>query len=128
MEVVSGTMTNDACSPTRRTRSDERLHGLNYLFGAKLVPVDTRGHRRRRGRGQVEQRPVAGDVLARKGLDLAPVHTAPATPAMSVALVGASHDDDDKIATALHRLAEEDPSLHVRHDPISRASGRRRHG
>ncbi len=119
MEVVSGTITNDVTLTNTRTRSDERLHGLNHLFGAKLVPVD------KAVTGDVVavaklSDVVAGDLLAKKGLDLAPVHTAPATPAMSVALESASHDDDDKIGTALHRLAEEDPSLHIRHDPISR--------
>jgi elongation factor G len=63
---------------------------------------------------------VAGDLLTKKGMDLSPVHTTQATPAMSVALESVSRDDDDKIATALHRLSEEDPSLRIRHDPISR--------
>jgi elongation factor G len=119
LEVISGTITSDIILTNTRTRSDERLHGLNHLFGAKLVPID------RADTGDVVavaklSDVVAGDLLTKKGMDLSPVHTTQATPAMSVALESVSRDDDDKIATALHRLSEEDPSLRIRHDPISR--------
>ena len=33
-----------------------------------------------------------------------------------------SRKDDEKVSTALHRLAEEDPSLRVRHDADRRAT------
>jgi elongation factor G len=58
--------------------------------------------------------------LTRRGRDLTAVLAPAPTPALSVVLLGKSHEDDDKIASALHRLAEEDPSLRVRHDPVSR--------
>jgi elongation factor G len=119
MEVISGTITPDLTLVNVRTRSDERLHGLHHLFGAKLVPVN------RAVAGDVvvvaKLNDVAvGDVLARRGADLATLAAPSPAPALSVALLSASHDDDDKIATALHRLSEEDPSLRVRHDPVSR--------
>jgi elongation factor G len=102
-----------------RTRSDERLHGLHHLFGAKLIPVT------RAVAGDVvvvaKLNDVAvGDVLAKRGVDLATLVAPLPAPALSVALLSTTRDDDDKIATALHRLAEEDPSLRVRHDPVSR--------
>ena len=119
MEVISGTITNDVTLVNTRTRSDERLHGLHHLFGSKLVPID------RAFTGDVVavaklNDVVVGDLLAKKGLNLTSVAVPVATPAMSVALESMSRDDDDKIANALHRLSEEDPSLHVRHDPVSR--------
>ena len=119
MEVISGTITNDLVLTNTRTKSDERLHGLNHLFGTKLVPVE------RALTGDVVavaklSDVIAGDLLAKKGLNISPVPAQAVTPAMSVALASTSHDDDDKIATALHRLSEEDPSLRVRHDPVSR--------
>jgi elongation factor G len=118
MEVISGTITPDVSLVNVRTRNDERLHGLHHLFGSKLVPVT------RAVAGDVvvvaKLNDVAvGDVLARRGVDLATVTTKAPAPALSVALLSASNDDD-KIATALHRLSEEDPSLRVRHDPVSR--------
>jgi elongation factor G len=119
MEVISGTITPDVTLVNVRTRSDERLHGLHHLFGSKLVPMT------RAVAGDVvvvaKLNDVAvGDVLAKRGADLATLPPPATAPALSVALLSASHDDDDKIATALHRLSEEDPSLHIRHDPVSR--------
>ena len=118
MEVISGTITPDITLTNARTRADERLHGLHHLFGTKLVAVE------RAVAGDVvvvaKLNDVAvGDVLAKRGLDLSTMRTVAQAPAISVALVSASHDDD-KIATALHRLSEEDPSLRIRHDPVSR--------
>jgi len=119
MEVISGTITPDMALVNVRTRNDERLHGLHHLFGSKLVPVT------RAVAGDVvvvaKLSDVAvGDVLAKRGVDLATLASPSPAPALSVALLSASHDDDDKIATALHRLSEEDPSLRIRHDPVSR--------
>jgi elongation factor G len=119
MEVVSGTITSDASLVNARTKSEERLHGLNYLFGSKLIPID-KGYA-----GDVVavaklNNVVVGDLLTRRGRNMSGGLVSAPTPALSVALVGSSHGDDDKIATALHRLAEEDPSLRVRHDPVSR--------
>ena len=118
MEVVSGSVTNDVTLINQRTKSEERLHGLTYLVGAKLVPLD------KAIAGDVVavaklNNVVVGDVLARKGHDLAATPVVKPVTALSVVLVGASRDDDDKISSALHRLAEEDPSLGVRHDPVS---------
>ena len=118
MEVISGTITPDLTLTNVRTRADERLHGLNHLFGTKLVAIE------RAVAGDVvvvaKLNDVAvGDVLTTRGLELSTMKSAPPAPALSVALFSATHDDD-KIATALHRLSEEDPSLRVRHDPVSR--------
>jgi elongation factor G len=118
MEVVSGTVANEATLTNARTKSEERLHGLNYLFGAKLVPLD------RAVAGDVVavaklNNVRVGDVLEKRGRDLAPLPAPTPTPALSVAVIG-SGKDDEKISSSLHRLAEEDPSLTVRFDPISR--------
>lgn len=62
---------------------------------------------------------AVGDVLCKRGLELATLKVAPPVPAFSVALLSAGHDDD-RIANALHRLSEEDPSRRAHHDPVSR--------
>lgn len=119
MEVIAGTVTSEVSLSNSRSRSEERLHGLNYLFGSKLVPIE------KAFAGDVVaaaklNKVVVGDLLTRRGRDLTAVLAPAPTPALSVVLLGKSHEDDDKIASALHRLAEEDPSLRVRHDPVSR--------
>jgi elongation factor G len=118
MEVVSGTIKNDATLTNSRSKSEERLHGLNYLFGSKLVPMDQAVAGDVVAVAKLANVQV-GDVLERRGRDLAPLPAPPVTPALSVAIMG-TDKDDEKISTSLHRLAEEDPSLNVRFDPTSR--------
>ncbi len=118
MEVVSGTVANEAVLVNARTRSDERLHGLSYLFGSKLVPVDKAVTGDVVAVAKLASVQV-GDVLEKKGRDLAPLDIAAHTPALSVAVV-AGEKDDEKLSASLHKLAEEDPSLKVRFDPATR--------
>ncbi len=117
-EVVSGTVSGDLNLTNSRTQTEERLHGIGYLVGAKITPTD------RAVVGDVIavaklSHVLVGDILTRRGRNLQPVPAVRRTPAMSVAVLGAA-SDDEKLSTALHRLAEEDTSLAVRHDAISR--------
>jgi elongation factor G len=119
LEVISGTITVDLSLTNPRTRGEEKLHSLNYAVGSKLVPVD------RAIAGDVVavaklNNVAVGDLLCRKGRDLEAVVPPPLSHALKVALAGHSAEEDDKISTALQRLCEEDPSLVVRHDPVSR--------
>jgi elongation factor G len=118
-EVISGTLDDDAMLFNPRTQTEERLHAINYLFGTKLVPV------KRAVAGDVVavaklHHVMVDDVLSSKGHAFSFTKSPALLPALSVALVGSSHDDDVKISTAINRLAEEDPSLGIRHDPTSR--------
>ena len=79
MEVVSGTVANEAVLVNARTRSDERLHGLSYLFGSKLVPVDKAVTGDVVAVAKLSSVQV-GDVLEKKGRDLAPLDIAAHTP------------------------------------------------
>jgi len=56
-----------------------------------------------------------GDTLCTADLLMLEKITFPA-PVMSMAITPASKADEDKMATGLQRLAEEDPTLHVRHN------------
>ncbi|HSN02031.1 MAG TPA: hypothetical protein VLS91_00970, partial [Acidimicrobiales bacterium] len=118
-EVVAGTVTGDVTVTNARTRAEERLHALSYLVGAKLQPTE------RAVAGDVVafaklNNVRVGDVLARPARDLAAVSGARRAHALSAAVVAAA-SDDEKVSSALHRLVEEDPSLGVRHDPVSRS-------
>jgi elongation factor G len=57
--------------------------------------------------------PAVGDDLA------VPAATYPA-PMVSLAIRGSNRADDVKLGEALHRLAEEDPTFRVNHDPLTR--------
>ncbi len=117
-EVVSGSLRGDVVLTNTRTQTEERIHGMGYLVGSKMTPTEVAVT------GDVVavaklNHVLVGDILAKRGRNLHPAPASAHTPAMSVAIIGAA-SDDEKIATALHRLTEEDAALHVRHDPISR--------
>ena len=110
--VVSGTVRPDDHLVNSRTGGDERLHGLLTMRGkeqesaSELVAGDI---------GAVAKlaATVTGDTLAPKGK---PVRVEPIDqpePTMALAVVPHTQADEDKLATALHRLVDEDPSLRI---------------
>ncbi len=59
---------------------------------------------------------ATGDTLAVAGTPVVVPPVEPPAPTLSVAVKATSSADEDKLATALHRIAEEDPTLVVDHD------------
>jgi elongation factor G len=111
-KVLSGTLRPDDHLTNSRTGSDERLHGLLTVRGkeqesaSELVAGDIGAVAKLAGT-------ITGDTLAPRGK---PVIVAPIEqpePNLAVAVVPKTQADEDKLAPALHRLQEEDPSLVV---------------
>ncbi|MBK5223476.1 MAG: elongation factor G, partial [Acidimicrobiia bacterium] len=114
-KVLSGTVRADDHLVNLRSGADERLHGLFHLRGDQQQPVD-----------QVVAGDIAacaklasthtGDILAAPGhqVEVAPLERS--EPVHAVAVTARTQADDDKLATAIHRLMEEDPSLRFEHD------------
>jgi elongation factor G len=103
-KVLSGTIRNDDHLVNSRTGTDERLHGLFVVRGKDHEAVDALAAT------------ATGDTLAPKGQ---PVHVDPIdqpTPVLATAVVAKTQADDDKLASALHRLQDEDPALVVDRD------------
>jgi elongation factor G len=114
-KVLSGTIRSDDHLRNPRTGADERLHSLFALRGKEQVPVD---ELRAGDIGAVAKlsSTLTGDTLAPHGT---PVVVRPAElpePTLTMAVRARTSADEDKLATALHRLQEEDPALRVRHD------------
>ena len=115
LKVLSGTIRTDDVLVNSRSGSKERLHHLISLTGSSQTHVDAVG---------------AGDIVAvtkltdtRTGDTLAPdgtpVHAVlPALPrpVYGVAIAAAKQSDEDRLATTLHRLVIEDPTLAVHHE------------
>lgn len=110
--VVSGTVHPDDHLVNSRTGGEERLHGLLTMRGkeqqpvAELVAGDIGAVAKLAGT-------VTGDTLAPRGK---PVRVEPIDqpdPTLAVAVVPHTQADEDKLATALHRLLDEDPALRV---------------
>jgi elongation factor G len=115
LKVLSGTIRNDDHLVNSRSGADERLHGLFVVRGKDHDPVDALAAGDIGGVAKLSST-TTGDTLAPKGQ---PVHVAPIeqpTPVLATAVVAKTQADDDKLASALHRLQEEDPALVVDRD------------
>ncbi len=114
--VYGGTVSGDTMLVNLRDKAKERIGGLMMLQGkdhekaaafnagdigvvAKLKDVQT------------------GDLLADSERDLEPPPLAFTEPVMSFAVTPKTKGDEDKVAQALRRLHEEDPTLQIRRDP-----------
>jgi elongation factor G len=115
IKVLSGTIRNDDHLVNSRTGTDERLHGLFVVRGKEHEPVDALAAGDIGGVAKLSNT-ATGDTLAPKGQ---PVHVDPIlqpTPVLATAVVAKTQADDDKLASALHRLQDEDPALVVERD------------
>lgn len=117
LKVLSGTLPSSMSPYNARSRSTERLGHLFLQRGKEQIEVDEL---------------VAGDIgVAAKLSDTHTGDTLVASadqvveatplpfpvPTYRTALHPASQDDVNKLATALQRLQEQDPTIHVERDP-----------
>jgi elongation factor G len=110
--VVSGTVRPDDHLINSRTGGDERLHGLLSLRGKEQEPVselvagDIGAVSKLAGT-------LTGDTLAPRGKPVRMEPIEQPEPTLALAVVPHTQADEDKLATALHRLADEDPALRI---------------
>jgi elongation factor G len=115
LKVLSGTIRTDDVLVNSRSGAKERLHNLISLAGSAQTHVDAVGA------GDI----VAvtkltdtrtGDTLAPEGTPVRAVLPALPRPVYGVAIAAAKQSDEDRLATTLHRLVIEDPTLAVHHE------------
>jgi elongation factor G len=115
-KVLQGSLKQDDHLVNGRTLVDERLHQLFHVRGkeqlptSEVVPGDLAAVAKLSGA-------ATGDVLGQRGaaLDVAPLATPDAT--LPIAIHAKSKSDEDKLATALHKLQDEDAVLRIERDP-----------
>jgi elongation factor G len=109
-KVIQGTVRPDHVLTNGRTLQDEKLHQLFTMRGKEQMPAaevpsgDLGAVAKLAGTG-------TGDVLGERG---APVDVPPLElpqPTLPTAIRPKAKPDEDKLATALHRLLDEDPVL-----------------
>jgi len=115
-KVLQGEVKTDAHLVNNRSASEERLHQLSTMRGKEQESTS-----------EVPAGDIAavaklsdtttGDVLGARGADLDVEPFATPEPVLSVAIRPKSKGDEDKLATALHRLQDEDPALRVERNP-----------
>jgi elongation factor G len=115
LKVLSGTIRNDDHLRNSRTGEQERLHGLFVVRGKDHEPVEALAAGDIGGVAKLAHT-TTGDTLTPKQQPVrVPAIDHPA-PVLSIAVVPVTKADDTKLATALHRLVEEDPALVVARD------------
>jgi len=114
-KVLSGTIRNDDHLVNSRTGADERLHGLFVVRGKDHEPVDALAAGDIGGVAKLAGT-TTGDTLAPKGQPVHVLPIEPAPPVLATAVVPKTQADDDRLASALHRLQDEDPALVVDRD------------
>jgi elongation factor G len=113
--VLSGTLASDSNLVNSRTRGKERVGQLLLLQGKDHEPAQEFGEGDIGAVAKLKETGT-GDVLLTEDrpIDLPPLDFP--QPVMSFAITPKAKGDEEKMATALRRLHEEDPTLTLRRD------------
>lgn len=116
MKIISGKVKSDATVQNTTRGSAERLGQLHSMQGKQLDKIDEASA------GDIVavvklKETQTGDTLADKNSPVVydPIEYPEA--AISFAIEPKSRQDEEKISVALHKILEEDPSLHFDRDP-----------
>ena len=111
-KVLSGTIRPDDHLTNTRSGADERLHGLFTLRGKEQIQLNDVPAGDIAAIAKLSAT-ATGDTLAPKGKPVTVEPTAAPPPVLAMAILARTQADEDKLANALHRLQEEDPSLAI---------------
>jgi elongation factor G len=115
LKVDSGTIHPDDHLVNSRTGGNARMHGLTTLRGRAHEAAGTVPAGDLAAAAKLADT-ATGDTLATPGSPVHVLHHPLPEPVYAVAVVAASAADEDRLAGALHRLLEEDPTLQVTRD------------
>jgi elongation factor G len=114
--VFSGTVRSDSHAINVGTHQKERLGQIGQPLGRELRPVTELGAGDIGAVAKLKET-KAGDVLCDEQRDLAVRPLDLPAPVMAFSYEPKTKGDEDKAATAVRRLSEEDPTLDVHRDP-----------
>jgi elongation factor G len=114
--VYQGALTSDSTIRNRTRETDERLGALQVMQGKTptTVPEIKAGDI---GAVAKLKETRTSDTLADPKADISFAPIGWPEPVLSYAIEPKSRGDEDKISTAMHRLEEEDGSIHYARDP-----------
>jgi len=116
LRVYSGVLASDSHVQNPVQRSKERIGQLAAPEGKELTPIDELGPGDIGAVAKLRET-RAGDVLAARETPLRFRPLDLPAPVMAFAFEPRSKGDEEKAATAIRRLSEEDPTLDVHRDP-----------
>jgi elongation factor G len=113
--VLSGTLSGDSTVVNPRAHSKERVGQLLALQGKEHQQISEFGPGDIGAVAKLKET-MTGDLLLDADRDVEAPDLAFPEPVMSFAITPKSKGDEEKVATSLRRLAEEDPTLVLRRD------------
>jgi elongation factor G len=113
--VLKGTITADTTLINLRGRGKERLGSLLELQGKDHKPALDFGEGDIGSVAKLKEAQT-GDLLVDKEVEIEVPNFGFPEPVMSFAITPKSKGDEEKVASAIRRLAEEDQTLHLRRD------------
>jgi elongation factor G len=114
--VLAGPVTGDTTLVDPRTHAKERLGQILVLNGKENAPVESLCAGDLGAVAKLKD-VVTGDVLVDHEVPVEPPRIEFPEPVMSFAIAPKAKGDEEKMATGLRRLSEEDPTLVLRRDP-----------
>src|SRR5881227_4462889 len=114
--VLAGPITGDTTLVDPRTHAKERLGQILLLNGKENEHVDQLCVGDLGAVAKLKD-VVTGDVLVDHEVPVEPPHIDFPEPVMSFAITPKAKGDEEKMATGLRRLSEEDPTISLRRDP-----------
>jgi elongation factor G len=114
--VYAGTVAGDSQLVDARTHAKERVGTLMIMEGKDHTNVDAIGPGDIGAVAKLKE-VQTGDLLIDKEVTLDIPEIGFPEPVMSFAVTPKAKGDEEKVATSLRRLSEEDPTLQLRRDP-----------
>jgi elongation factor G len=114
--VYAGTLAADSQLLNATRGVKERMGHISWMQGKTQKAVETLGPGELGVVAKLRET-LTGDTLCEEGQPFVLPRIAFAEPSMSFAIQPKTRGDEDKISIALHKMAEEDPTLHSHYDP-----------
>jgi elongation factor G len=114
--VLKGTISSDATLANVRTHGKERVGALLTLQGKEHESADEFGEGDLGAVAKLKD-VMTGDLLLDSDQQIELPSLDFPEPVMSFAITPKAKGDEEKVATSLRRLSEEDPTLQLRRDP-----------
>ena len=109
-KVISGVLKNDMVVENYTRKGQEKLSHLCVMQGRKAVEVPEL-HAGDLGAVAKLRETLTGDTLGQRGAELAVEPVPFPEPSMTYAIEPKTRADEDKLAGALHKVVEDDPSI-----------------
>ncbi len=117
--VYSGVMKADSTVINANSGAKERIGSIFYLLGKKHVPVQSVGPGEIAAVVKLKETNV-GDTLCEEHHPITLPKVKFSDPVISYAIAPKTKGDEEKVSSGLHRILEEDPTLHFSRDEESK--------